>query len=120
MKVKLTDNNFIPITIDENNNANKIIEITEKQFESISFTPSGKRWKYDENTDTFSLITLEKTLDELRHERNWKCFKLIDSKSKFWWESLSESQMLELKNWYKAWLNITETKTEPTKPEWLK
>ena len=35
------------------------------------------------------------------------------------YDTLSEEQLSELKTWYQAWLNGTNTQTIPEKPEWL-
>ena len=35
------------------------------------------------------------------------------------YDTLSEGQLSELKNWYQAWLDGTNTQTIPEKPEWL-
>ena len=34
-------------------------------------------------------------------------------------EGVSITQLLELRQWYKAWLNVTETMVVPEKPAWL-
>ena len=56
---------------------------------------------------------------KLRHMRERECFSLL-SKSAFWYEALTEEQRNELRVWYKAWLDVTETKVIPEKPSWLK
>lgn len=54
----------------------------------------------------------------LRKERAIKCFPVIN-RGKFWYECLTDEQVVELKNWYWAWLNVTETLIIPVEPEWL-
>ena len=34
-------------------------------------------------------------------------------------DTLTEEQLSELKTWYRAWLDGTNTQTIPEKPEWL-
>ena len=36
-----------------------------------------------------------------------------------WYDALTEEQLSELKTWYRAWLDGTNTQTIPEKPEWL-
>ena len=55
----------------------------------------------------------------LRKQRERVCFPIIN-RGKLWYDSLSYDQLAELKNWYFAWLNVTETKVIPITPEWLK
>lgn len=57
-------------------------------------------------------------LEELRAKRKSICFSIIN-RGQLWYETLSESQKKELKLWYKAWLDVTETLVEPVVPEFL-
>jgi len=58
-------------------------------------------------------------LDMLRGYRNEVCFTIIN-RGKIWYDTLTEEQIEELRVWYNAWLDATETKIIPTQPEWLK
>ncbi|MCL2860937.1 MAG: hypothetical protein FWE22_00780 [Firmicutes bacterium] len=55
----------------------------------------------------------------LRSLRQEVCFPVIN-RGKLWYDSLTNSQHQELKQWYQAWLDVTETLKEPNLPEWLK
>lgn len=55
---------------------------------------------------------------KLRRRREIECFPIIN-RGQLWYETLTEKQKTELKNWYSAWLNVTETLIIPDKPEWL-
>lgn len=57
-------------------------------------------------------------LEELRHRRAQECFPIIN-RGYSWYSTLNNDQKLELKNWYFAWLDVTETRNIPKKPEWL-
>ncbi len=57
-------------------------------------------------------------LDDLRTRRETECFSVIN-RGQLWYEGISIAQLLELRKWYKAWLNVTETKVVPDKPSWL-
>lgn len=60
----------------------------------------------------------EELLEELRERRKVECFAYMD-RGKFWYDSLTETQLEELNVFYEAWLRVTETLEIPTKPEWL-
>lgn len=61
----------------------------------------------------------DQILENLRNQREIECFTIIN-RGELWYESLNETQKKELREWYNAWLDITETKIIPNKPEWLK
>ena len=56
--------------------------------------------------------------DELRRRREVECFSIIN-RGQLWYNTLTEEQMVELKEWYIAWLNVTDTLIIPNKPNWL-
>ena len=47
----------------------------------------------------------QKHIADLRKLRVAECFSVID-RSKIWWDTLSEQQVIEIKDWYNEWLNI--------------
>lgn len=53
-----------------------------------------------------------------RKRREVECFPVIN-RGQLWYDTLSEEQLSELKTWYQAWLDGTNTQTIPEKPEWL-
>ena len=55
---------------------------------------------------------------EFRLRRETECFSVIN-RGQLWYEGVSITQLLELRQWYKAWLNVTETMVVPEKPAWL-
>lgn len=63
--------------------------------------------------------TKEEVLDGLRERRNVECFSIIN-RGKLWYDTLTQEQLVELNNWYNAWLNVTQTEIIPTKPTWIK
>lgn len=63
--------------------------------------------------------TQEEVKERLRYRREAECFSIIN-RGEFWYKTLTEAQKTELNEWYKDWLNVTETFTMPNKPEWLK
>ena len=56
--------------------------------------------------------------DTYRKRREVECFPIIN-RGQLWYDTLSEEQLSELKTWYQAWLDGTNTQTIPEKPEWL-
>ena len=61
----------------------------------------------------------EKFIQDLRTVREKKCFPIINRGS-FWYENLTWEQQVELREWYKKWLDVTITFKMPKKPKWLK
>ncbi|MFI3329115.1 MAG: hypothetical protein R3Y05_01360 [bacterium] len=55
---------------------------------------------------------------DLKHKREYICFPIIN-RGQFWYNTLTDTQKMELQKWYDNWLNVTETKVIPTKPTWL-
>lgn len=78
-------------------------------------------WKYEfvsnENNEVVNLKTASEGY--LRYLREIHCFSVIN-RGQLWYDTLTEEQQKELDKWYKEWLNVTETKIIPEKPEWLK
>ena len=64
------------------------------------------------------IISEKESLDVLRKKREEICFPIIN-RGKLWYDSLSSEQYQELKDWYKKWLDVTETNIVPETPEWL-
>ena len=60
----------------------------------------------------------ESLKQELRNRRAVECFPIIN-RGQLWYESLDGQQRNELRDWYTAWLNVTESLKEPEKPHWL-
>lgn len=60
----------------------------------------------------------EAAKDAYRKQREIECFPVIN-RGPLWYDTLTEEQLSELKTWYRAWLDGTNTQTIPEKPEWL-
>lgn len=71
---------------------------------------------FDEGKDAQAQSEAAKA--ECRRRRELECFPIIN-RGQLWYDTLSEGQLSELKNWYQAWLDGTNTQTIPEKPEWL-
>lgn len=95
------------------------LEVSDDILEMTSECEIGKIWKYDPVSKIFSKVDYLGN-DILKEMRQSQCFDIIDNRSQLWFNHLSLEQQKELDEWYTAWLNVTETKVIPTKPEWLK
>jgi len=67
----------------------------------------------------------EKYINDLRKLRAIQCFSVVD-RSKIWWDTLSEEQVSEIKDWYNEWLDIPNQQLQsverlplPIKPNFL-
>ena len=95
------------------------VEVSDKVFEQLETVKFGHSWKYDSNTGIFNQEPLL-TVYNLKELRQLECFDIIDNRSILWFNHLTSEQQQELDTWYKAWLDVTDTKIIPDKPEWLK
>ena len=90
----------------------------EQNFNNINLT-NGK-YKYINN----EVVYIEENplsssvLQQLRSMRQSECFSIIN-RGQLWYSLLNDSQLKELKTWYQAWLDATETGVIPEKPSWL-
>ena len=111
-KVKIL--NKFDYILDENG-----IEVSEDDLNQIGIT---KCFDLENNCVIDYDNTIDKIIEhknELRARRQSICFPIIN-RGQLWYDSLTDLQKEELKVWYKAWLDVTKTLVEPTKPEWLK
>ena len=58
-------------------------------------------------------------LDILRRQREIECFDIVN-RGMVWYDTLTAEQKQELSEWYRAWLDVTETRQIPQRPSWLK
>lgn len=71
------------------------------------------------NEEEYSVILQTEETDELRSLRETNCFSIIN-RGQAWYNTLTPEQLQELEEWYHAWLNVTDTREVPAKPEWLR
>ena len=76
------------------------------------------RWSKEKRVFYLDKKTQDELKDDLRAQRKWECFPFIN-RGQLWYDSLTDAQRKELSEWYRAWLNATETMEAPTKPDWL-
>ena len=77
-------------------------------------------WKYENiGSDIDTVYLKTPSINWLRVLRDKYCFSVIN-RGQIWYDTLTEEQKEELKEWYRQWLKVTETKTIPETPIWLK
>lgn len=86
----------------------------EKELQSLV-----KVWKRKPKKVKTDEKVLQEKLNLVRRKRENDCFPIIN-RGQLWYDTLSEQQKTELRNWYQQWLDVTTTFVIPTKPEWLK
>ena len=107
-------------------NDNKRVEVSDAQKEEIftKLSNPNKILILSQNEETGRPIIIDQTNNEdsklsyLRGIRDTQCFSIVN-RGALWYESLTEEQKQELKIWYQQWLDVTETRVMPIKPEWL-
>ena len=90
-------------------------------YNNIDLTDGSHYYKNGEivcDEDLKNQIATQKRQLLLRERREQECFPIIN-RGQLWYSLLSDSQLQELKNWYQAWLDVTETEIVPEKPSWL-
>ena len=65
------------------------------------------------------IINTGEQIQALRKLREEKCFHIIN-RGKLWYDTLTLEQKSQLRGWYFAWLNVTETFVIPKDIPWLK
>lgn len=60
----------------------------------------------------------EDALALLRGRRKTECFPVIN-RGQLWYAQLTEAQATELADWYRAWLDVTESRVIPDPPAWI-
>lgn len=74
--------------------------------------------KVDEHSFRNRLQNENEQIYALRKLRYLTCFPIVD-RSELWYNDLTDAQYKELKDWRRAWLDVTETMIVPVTPKWL-
>lgn len=128
LQFKLDDNGFISEFMNVGSEGilpdGIAIEIDVDNFNFDDFLENYRAYKFDGNkinrNDEQAIIVKDENEKELLRVRRLKeCFPIIN-RGDMWYKSLSDEQEKELNVWYKAWLDVTETKKVPNVPSWLK
>lgn len=81
-----------------------------------SFRMADGNLEYDHNK--YEEEQQEELKAEYRRRRETECFSIVN-RGQLWYEGITITRLIELRAWYKAWLDVTETMVIPTKPAWL-
>ena len=84
----------------------------------VEYRPAKPETYEYEDIQVYKPYTEEEYIHNLRAKREAECFPIIN-RGQLWYDTLTEEQMAELKDWYIAWLNVTDTLVIPNKPNWL-
>lgn len=87
------------------------------------FIDTFRAYKYENGSlvldnDKLQMLNDERVADMLRHKREKSCFPYIN-RGYLWYSKLTTEQKGELDSWYQAWLDVTDSKVVPERPEWL-
>lgn len=74
--------------------------------------------KLTEDSEALAALQEQHRKEEIRRQREDQCFPYIN-RGTLWYESLTQDQRTQLRQWYQAWLDAPETMTIPEAPEWL-
>ena len=84
----------------------------------VAYKPAKPETYEYEDILVYKQYTEEEFKNNLRAKRERECFSIIN-RGQLWYDTLNEEQKAELKEWYIAWLNVTDTLIIPNKPNWL-
>lgn len=104
----------------EQNEEKTRLEVTDERWKELLTEQSlGKEIRLV-NGELLATEPVDKRpiLDVLRKQREIECFDIVN-RGMVWYDTLTSKQKQELAEWYRAWLDVTETRVIPTKPSWL-
>ena len=84
----------------------------------VEYRPAKPESYEYEDIQIYKPYTEEEYINNLRAKRETECFPIIN-RGQLWYNALNEEQKAELKEWYIAWLDVTDTLEVPTTPSWL-
>jgi hypothetical protein len=95
---------------------------SEEEFNKFSENPNAYRLSdngsLELDTDKLAKILDEHEVEMLRLKREQECFTVIN-RGRLWYSHLTDEQLVELDDWYQAWLDVTETRIIPNMPVWI-
>ena len=121
MKILIDENKYLTfVCIDAELDGGIEVE-TPKNVDT--FIDMFEAYKYENgrlilDKDKLEILNDERVANDLRHKREKACFPYVN-RGEMWYSRLSSKQKKDLCAWYQAWLDVTDTKVIPEKPEWL-
>lgn len=70
------------------------------------------------DADRLADLQLEDKQDLIRARRERECYSIIN-RGQLWYEGISLARLVELRQWYRAWLDAPATLTIRDRPAWL-
>lgn len=68
--------------------------------------------------DRLAALQLADRQNAIRARRELECYSIIN-RGQLWYEGVSLAHLVELRKWYKAWLDAPATLIIPDRPAWL-
>lgn len=90
------------------------IDHFEAHFQSYRLKNGALEYNEEKHTE----IEQEALREQLRKQREAECFSVIN-RGRLWYDTLSDIQVSELRDWYRGWLDVTDTLTVPAEPSWI-
>lgn len=116
MYILLDENNYIDTLFSDKDDINAI------EIEDYEFEFPIEAYKYENGQITLDEEKKEQycgraEILELREQRQTECFDICDRAC--WYDTLTQEQKDEVKQWRNEWLEVTETRVIPTKPSFI-
>ncbi|MBR3389534.1 MAG: DUF2977 domain-containing protein [Prevotella sp.] len=89
-------------------------DLFERHYEEFRYENGELIRDKDRETE----LANHRAVEELRVRREKECFAVIN-RGEMWYSLLTDEQKEELKVWYKAWLDVTETLSPPAPLAWV-
>lgn len=123
MKVLLNENNYVTDYAFIGNLNGGIEVIPSSDIDIKHFRENFFAYKFINNSLIFDEVQVINMINEnektiLREKRERECFPVIN-RGQLWYETLSDTELSELREWYQAWLDVTDTQEIPSKPSWI-
>ena len=120
MKIQIDENGYVKNYVIVGESSACDIEVDEPE----GFSPDNfKAWKYDGDKLVYDgerakALEIERNKDEIRFERQRVCFPVVN-RGQFWYDTLTQNEKDEIREWYQKWLDAPETGVVPEKLSWL-
>ena len=121
MKIQVNENDYVENYVILGEGSACHIEVEEPE----GFSPDNfQAWKYDGEKLVFDEsraqdLQNESQKNEIREERMRKCFPIVN-RGQFWYDTLTQSEKNEIREWYQQWLDAPETGVIPDDLDFIK